>query len=276
MNIIKKLKPLWLILLIATFLVSYDLIYTGIVFSAYKVIPDTWFQAHGEWTECLVLIFQISIYSIIYKRYVLKMPPQITFSPMEGVWKSVLLGLGIAGIILLWNVFVEMALSNISVINSSIDDLEQMFQDITVGSYIAALLSIGIMGPIAEELLLRGLIFNTLERIYAKPWFAIVISSVIFGIMHGNFVQSVYAFVAGLFVSFIYYKTRTLKWPILIHIIINTSGTLPPALNTGIMQNIVSIMCFIMIIPVVYTIYRMARKKPVSTDSLQGQMPEQI
>ncbi|RDU25211.1 CPBP family intramembrane glutamic endopeptidase [Anaerosacchariphilus polymeriproducens] len=261
MDIIKKLKPLWQILLIAVFMVSYDLIAMAVDFSVFKLIPNNWIEVHGEWIACLISVFQIVFLLVLYKKWVKRQEtPQITFSLVEGVWKSLLIGFGIAGIIFIWNVLVNLLMSNSSMVKSSMDLMEQADKQATNGYYLVELLFVGILAPIAEELLLRGVVFNTLERIYKKPWFAIVISSLIFGIWHGNFVQGVYTFVMALVVSFVYYKTRTLKWTMLIHIVINSSTMLPPGIDTGMNQTIVNVVSLVMIIPMMYIIYRMEKK----------------
>ena len=50
-------------------------------------------------------------------------------------------------------------------------------------------------------------------------------SSLLLGIVHLSFVQSVYATVMGLIAGIVYMKTRKLIWPVIIHITINTLAT---------------------------------------------------
>ena len=50
--------------------------------------------------------------------------------------------------------------------------------------------------------------------------FAIVVSSVLFGAMHGNMMQSIYAFTAGLVFAYVAVE-YSIKWSILLHIINN-------------------------------------------------------
>jgi len=58
-------------------------------------------------------------------------------------------------------------------------------------------LSIVVMGPLAEELVFRGIIQTRLER--AMPvWAAVVLQAVLFGVTHGTPVQMAYAFLMGL------------------------------------------------------------------------------
>lgn len=77
-------------------------------------------------------------------------------------------------------------------------------------------LSIAVAAPVAEELLYRGLIFKRL-RTYLKPVPSMLISAFVFGIMHGNAVQFVYAFILGIFMAFVYEKFKTVYASIIFH-----------------------------------------------------------
>lgn len=72
--------------------------------------------------------------------------------------------------------------------------------------------------PIIEELLYRGFILKSLKR-YGEC-FAIVISSVLFGLMHTNLTQSVFAFFAGMVLAYVAMR-YSVKWSILMHMINN-------------------------------------------------------
>lgn len=77
-------------------------------------------------------------------------------------------------------------------------------------------LSIAVAAPVLEELLYRGLIFKRL-RTYLKPVPSMLISAFVFGIMHGNAVQFVYAFILGIFMAFVYEKFKTIYAPMIFH-----------------------------------------------------------
>ena len=77
-----------------------------------------------------------------------------------------------------------------------------------------------IAAPILEELIFRGIILDGLLRKYS-PIKSIIISSVLFGIMHLNPWQFVAAFIIGLFTGWIYYRTQKLTLTIWIHMVNN-------------------------------------------------------
>lgn len=57
-----------------------------------------------------------------------------------------------------------------------------------------------------------------------KPLWAIVVSSLIFGIVHGNWVQAPFAFVVGLALGWVYYHTGSLLPGILMHFVNNSTA----------------------------------------------------
>ena len=83
------------------------------------------------------------------------------------------------------------------------------------------LLTLIIIGPIAEELLFREAIAGEMLRRGANPWVAIVVSAVAFSIMHLNLAQGLYALPIGLLFGIIYYKTGNIVLTSLLHIVNN-------------------------------------------------------
>lgn len=74
-----------------------------------------------------------------------------------------------------------------------------------------------IMAPIFEEIVFRGIIQKGLINKGTKPGVAIAISSIVFGLVHGNPWQFVGAVLLGSVLGFVYYKTKSLLLPILLH-----------------------------------------------------------
>ena len=75
--------------------------------------------------------------------------------------------------------------------------------------------------PLAEELLFRGLIHRRLRKVLnVVP--AMIISSLLFGIIHGNIIQAIYATLIGLICAFVYEKFKNLWAPIILHAAANS------------------------------------------------------
>lgn len=82
-------------------------------------------------------------------------------------------------------------------------------------------LTIGIAAPILEELIFRGIVLKAFLKKY-EPSKAIMWSAVIFGVAHLNPWQFVPAFLIGVFIGWIYWKTQSI-WPgIIIHFVNNS------------------------------------------------------
>ena len=93
------------------------------------------------------------------------------------------------------------------------------------------IISIVVMAPLVEELLFRGAIQGHLMRKWKMPYLGIVVSSLIFGVVHGNPAQIPFAFVVGMALGWMYYLTGSLIPGILMHFINNGSSVLLYALS---------------------------------------------
>lgn len=83
-------------------------------------------------------------------------------------------------------------------------------------------ISIALTGPIAEEMLFRGGIERFFLRKGIKPVTAIVVSALIFSIIHANPAQIFFAFILGLIFGWMYYRTGSIIPSIVGHVLNNT------------------------------------------------------
>lgn len=121
---------------------------------------------------------------------------------------------------------------------------EQAFSGQPVGLMI---LVVGIIGPICEELMFRGIVFHRLKD-WVKPQAAIVISALLFGIYHGNVVQFFYATCMGVMLAIIYDKTGTLWISIVAHIAANLWSLFGSSFWSSLWQQIpAGMLCGVMI-----------------------------
>ena len=105
------------------------------------------------------------------------------------------------------------------------DNVTEQLMEMMTGNVFLAFLAIGIIVPIYEEILVRGLIFSEL-RINMKLWLALVLQGLIFGLMHGNLLQFSYTFPVGIVLGIVYVKYRSIWAPILIHLVWNSTSML--------------------------------------------------
>ena len=76
----------------------------------------------------------------------------------------------------------------------------------------------GIFGPVIEEIIYRGFLMKSLQK-YGKT-FAILVSAAVFGLMHGNPLQSIFAFMVGLVFGYAAME-YSIYFSILIHVLNN-------------------------------------------------------
>jgi membrane protease YdiL (CAAX protease family) len=83
------------------------------------------------------------------------------------------------------------------------------------------ILSIGILGPLVEEVVFRGVILQSYQRT-GRIVGSIVLSSVLFGMMHMNFNQFAYGAVMGVMLALLYEATGTVLASFIAHAVFNT------------------------------------------------------
>jgi len=80
----------------------------------------------------------------------------------------------------------------------------------------------GIITPITEEIVYRGVVYNRVRRYFNLPM-ALIFSSLLFGIAHGNRVQLVYGFLMGVMIGYIYERFGAFIYPVIFHCAANTA-----------------------------------------------------
>ncbi len=78
--------------------------------------------------------------------------------------------------------------------------------------------------PIFEELFFRKFIIDRL-LVYGEV-ISLMVSGFMFGLFHGNLSQFPYAFVLGAFFGYIYIRTGNIKYPIILHAMVNFMGSI--------------------------------------------------
>lgn len=111
----------------------------------------------------------------------------------------------------------------------------------TINIYIALFGSV-IIGPILEELIFRYLIYNNLNKFNNKNT-SIILSSLIFALVHNGFINIVYAFIIGTILTIIYSKNKNIKEVIILHMVANLMSLLIKEYNPVIL--ISSFLCLI-------------------------------
>lgn len=155
----------------------------------------------------IVFLIFLPILCLAYKKY--RRHKYISGYGIE----SILIGVSIA---LIFNI----TLYNIN----KVFDFTNRFDKMTIPFYVV-LICTGILGPILEEILFRGIVYNKLKE-FNTNMTAIIICSILFGLFHMDIINGIYGFGISFMLIYLYEKHNTLYAPILLHIALNVTGLL--------------------------------------------------
>lgn len=188
-----------------------------------------------------VLVFTVSYFEVVYKRNGMKpnffskrsFPAIITFA----MGAEILTGLFIS--------MISAFLPNLVEKYNSI--IEEMGISENMG-FIMTLCSI-ILAPIAEELTFRGLTLYYTRKLSDKFWVGNLLQALLFGIIHLNLIQGVYAFILGYIFGMLYKRYNSIFASIIAHITFNICGTflVPIIYGTGEYMSLLRLAIIILI-----------------------------
>ncbi|MEF9942403.1 MAG: CPBP family intramembrane glutamic endopeptidase [Lachnospiraceae bacterium] len=130
------------------------------------------------------------------------------------------------GILLVMGVVVCLGLNNVLTLlnlvlsSAQYQDASEQLYSIKFG---LQLISWGLLLPIAEELIFRGLIYKRLRE-YSSVIKAACFSALLFGVYHGNLIQGIYAFIIGGILAYVYETYGSIKAPIFLHVVVNVTS----------------------------------------------------
>lgn len=179
-------------------------VYFGIMLFYTFLDVEVWrniFPRHSEWANIIVIM--VCAYGFII---LLKKQYQINiFSNVapEGI------ALAVACSVLFF-FLLDKCLDPIfeSVFPQSEQDYQETIQRL-IKSPITSLLHVCVIAPIIEEILMRGLVLEGLKNSYGVIT-ALLLSSLLFAILHFNMVQTLSAFVCGIILGLLYIKTNSI------------------------------------------------------------------
>ncbi len=137
---------------------------------------------------------------------------------------------------------------HIKILKQSIDTAAETMPEIVGGAQvIIAIFSAIVIAPVFEEILFRGIVMNEFMKIM-RPWAAITLQGLIFGVIHGVLFQSIFAFVLGVLIGVVYYRTQNIKVAITCHAVFNISVIIAISEFTPVTGAIFAILGVILIV----------------------------
>lgn len=101
---------------------------------------------------------------------------------------------------------------------------EEASAGLTEGPIVLQILSTVILAPIMEEILFRGIVLPRFAKAMPLP-IAVIASSLVFGMLHGQLIWIAYATFLGLVMSVIALREKSTKASMLFHMVFNFFGS---------------------------------------------------
>lgn len=198
-------------------------------------------------TNYILLFSSIStvlIFMLIYKLRKKKLSQEILLKRTKRANYGVAFLLGVS--VWLFNVGFISLIDKAGLFQGSFETMENLLGFIGVSNIFISILVVGIVAPFAEEVLFRGVIYNTLSKGMTMPA-VIIIQGILFGIYHGNLIQGLYATFLGILFGYVTYKTKSL-WPsIIMHMVNNTVATISPLILGKSFEKLFSLIMLLII-----------------------------
>lgn len=185
----------------------------------YNINPDEFYYAFDEVTQLLVYLISFLIPAFLFKILSRKSGCEPMRLGVRLEPNAPLVIIGAIGVILTAAYLNSLMVSFIDF--SSLFAMDPLDSPVKI---LLAFISIAIVPAVAEEFLFRGCVLSNLLP-YGKTT-AIVISALLFSLMHGNFAQFFYTFVAGLVLGAVYVETGSIWTSTFIHLFNNFYGVI--------------------------------------------------
>ena len=210
---------------------SFVVIFFGSIIASVVIVlrdgidPDAVAQAlasfileYGLWFDLVSSVLLIILFALMWRKIRLKLPNyDNTKANILTITLTVLAFVGLNYFLV--SIF---EITNLMQYFPSYDEIAEILGS---GSFLVRILALGIAAPIVEEIVCRGIILNRLLAWMPKV-VAVLVGSALFGLIHFNLLQSLYAFVLGIAFSLIYLRNRNLWIPIIAHMAFNLANVI--------------------------------------------------
>lgn len=101
----------------------------------------------------------------------------------------------------------------------------QTQEELLAAQVLVQVIGLGILVPVAEELIFRGLIYQRMKHLMPL-WAAALLSCLLFAVYHGNMIQIIFAFPMALALILVYEKGKAFAFPVLFHMGANLAAVM--------------------------------------------------
>lgn len=187
-----------------------------------SVMESSWFSVAGR--SILGYLITIPMFLWLLRKLPGGVPDDIMVKKKLRVKKLLslfVIAMGLGYVFNLVGVIINLIIAIAKGVNfSTLNPIMDVMQQITPigGIYVA------LAAPVIEEFLFRGVILGKTKQYGEKT--AILFSAVLFGLLHGNIAQTLYATFIGLILGYTAVKTGGIVYSCIIHMMINSYSIL--------------------------------------------------
>lgn len=106
-----------------------------------------------------------------------------------------------------------------------VENYVDMIESVDIGNDVLSTIAAVCLAPIGEELVCRGLVLYYAKKSLPRFFLANILQAAMFGLMHMNWVQGIYAFAIGLMLGYLVERYHSLLPAMLLHFVVNFSTT---------------------------------------------------
>lgn len=208
--------------------------------------PNLW-KTSDTWVGLAILLLLISIYLtinfyfelantssfllLIIPELLMLIPIAIIFTWRKVSWKELgffkfkpidlALGVGLLLVVYFFSIINNIVMLLLGIITQAETIFEVLSQ---IDSLALFALTSMVLAPIIEEIFFRGFLFNGFRQKY--DWkIALVISSLIFSLFHGQVATLIPTFLLGALFSYMVHRTKSILPGMILHFLVNSVGT---------------------------------------------------
>lgn len=214
--------------------------------SSYKYRLSNYLNHNALLISIVLAIILIPIFVVTYKKIIKEKSAEKNIK-LNNIIIFILIGISVS---LIYNITMFNVNSIIKITDSyKISNIPILIQ----------ILSSGLIGPILEELVFRGIVYNKLKKIN-KTMNSIIISSIIFSLFHfSSILNLIYSFMMSFLFIYAYEKSRSIIGSIVLHCSANITIILFMYVlinNVFLINMLVFIICLVVLIIVYIRIIR--------------------
>ncbi len=139
-----------------------------------------------------------------------------------------------------------------------VEQVEQSSAMMTSGSLALQIVTLAIVAPLAEEIIFRACIQGSLSKGLPSV-IAIALTSVIFGVMHGDFIRIIYATILGALMCWLYSAFKSIFPSLVFHLAYNMTSLFITGMS--LLTFIISTIFFAISLAFIIYLYCKSRKQ---------------